>query len=447
MQRLAPAGLRGGVKLEAYHQTHQPQSFSLLPSVFWDFGSLYLKALRRHSRQLLRPRHSALVKTLRRLWCRLLRQRQTQQVRSCGVRVCRHYDSQCAHVLIVTRAHRSQRDAAFTCQDRCVDAPKGGIVRARDDHAPSGKRVLGADALGIQRDRLSGPRHEKGGAAEQVTLADNNGHFSACFCVMRRERWRLLDLVLTEMRHDAVTRLPGTQKRVAVDAPPHQSHKFDCAWGLSWGFWRGAYESNRSAGVSLLFSSRWYRQGHLRRVCCPPLPLSGRCGDAVVKNGLGHFCFIVLPLLPKPSGRGEATPWRKTLDALYKWTDGLLMSLPTRCMLVLMLDENDRLRRPRAEEPHDLIVRAEVEGDSAMVRADDFVATLLSVQFSDIFGNFTAGRRLQLILAAGPCDHMPLTLDLVTNGRTPHVEGGITRKWRKCAQIPLQDSLFFFQGT
>ena len=123
----------------------------------------------------------------------------------------------------------------------------------------------------------------------QVTLADNNGHLSACFCVMRRERRRLLDLsmrvtvynpltassywrmaaVLAELRHDVVIGLPGTQKRVAVDAPPYQSHKFNGAW--TWSF-----ESNRSAGVSLLFSSRWYRQGHLRRVCCPPLPLSGR---------------------------------------------------------------------------------------------------------------------------------------------------------------------------
>ena len=94
-----------------------------------------------------------------------------------------------------------------------------------------------------------------------------------------------------------------------MDAPPCQSHKFNGAWGLSWGFRRGAYESNRSAGVSLLFSPRWYRQGHLRRVCCPPLPLSGRCGAAVVKNGLGDFCFIVLYLLRKPSGRGEPTPW------------------------------------------------------------------------------------------------------------------------------------------
>ena len=66
---LAPAGLRGGAKLEAHHRSRQPQSFSLLPSVFWDFGSLYRKALRRP-------------------WCRLLRQRQTQQVRRCGVTVC-----------------------------------------------------------------------------------------------------------------------------------------------------------------------------------------------------------------------------------------------------------------------------------------------------------------------------------------------------------------------
>ena len=138
---------------------------------------------------------------------------------------------------------------------------------------------------------------------EQVTLADNNGHMSARFCVMRRKQRRFLDLsmrvtvynpltassywrvaaVLTEMRHDAALGLPGTQKRVAVDAPPCPTHKFNGAWGLSWGFRRGAYESNRSAGVSLLFSSRWYRQGHLRRVCCPPLPLSGRCHAAVKK--------------------------------------------------------------------------------------------------------------------------------------------------------------------
>ena len=135
------------------------------------------------------------------------------------------------------------------------------------------------------------------------------------------------------------------------------------------------------------------------------------------------------------------------LDALFKSTDGLLVSLPTRCMPVLMLDLNDRLGRPRVVEPHDLIgtVGAGVEGDSAtrfkaLLRRHsiavpqtfhlaaptfhgssgrsriDFVAPLPTEQFSRIFVNFTAGRRLQLIPAAGPGDHMPLTLDLATNG-------------------------------
>ena len=238
--------------------------------------------------------------------------------------------------------------------------------------------------------------------------------------------WRIA-AVLAELRHDAAIGLPGSQRRVVGDAPPYQSHKSNGGWGLSWGFRRGAHESNSGAGVSLLFSTRWFRQGHLRQVCSPPLSPSGRCGAAVVINGLGHFCFVVLYLLPKPSGRGEATPWIKTLDAVFKWTDGLLMSLPTRCLLVLMLDLDDRLGRPRTEESSYLIgdVGAGNEGDSAtrfraLLRRHsmavpstfhlatpifhgssgrsriDFVATHSSVQFSRIFVKFSAGRRLQL---------------------------------------------------
>ena len=45
---LAPTGLWGGLKLEAYHQSRQPQSFFLCEFwVFWDFGSLF-RTLRRH---------------------------------------------------------------------------------------------------------------------------------------------------------------------------------------------------------------------------------------------------------------------------------------------------------------------------------------------------------------------------------------------------------------
>ena len=47
----------------------QPQSFSLWPAVSWDFGSLYHEALRRHSGQLLRQRHTGSVRMLWRPRC------------------------------------------------------------------------------------------------------------------------------------------------------------------------------------------------------------------------------------------------------------------------------------------------------------------------------------------------------------------------------------------
>ena len=80
-----------------------------------------------------------------------------------------------------------------------------------------------------------------------------------------------------------------------------------------------------------------------------------------------------------------------------------------------------------------------------MFRVDDHESILLPhpllCNFRVFFVNVTTGRRLQLIPAAGPRDNMPLTMDLVTNGMRhspdPRVEGGITRKAKKCSRIPL----------
>ena len=82
-----------------------------------------------------------------------------------------------------------------------------------------------------------------------------------------------------------------------------------------------------------------------------------------------------------------------------------------------------------------------------MVRVDDHeVATHPSVQFSRISVNFTAGRRLQLIPAEGPRDHMPLTMDLVTNGMRQCPDPtrgkvGSRENRRNAPRIPLQGSL------
>ena len=109
--------------------------------------------------------------------------------------------------------------------------------------------------------------------------------------------------------------------------------------------WSLRVKQKRWCVVALLVSLVQTRTFATGMLPAPPVEWTMWCCGG--KKFFGHFCFIVLYLPPKPSGRGEATPWRKTLDALYKWTDGLLMSLPTRCMPVLMLDFNDRLGRPR----------------------------------------------------------------------------------------------------
>ena len=145
--------------------------------------------------------------------------------------------------------------------------------------------------------------------------------------------------------------------------------------------------------------------------------------------------------------KGGSNTLAQDAGAVYKWTHGLLMSLPTRCMPVLMMDLNDRLARPRAEEAHDLIgtVGAGVEGDSAtrfralLRRHSIAVPQMFHLAAPTFYGssgrsridfvathtllcNFRASLSisrlvdLRLTPAAGPRDHMPLTLDLATNG-------------------------------
>ena len=88
------------------------------------------------------------------------------------------------------------------------------------------------------------------------------------------------------------------------------------------------------------------------------------------------------------------------------------------------------------------------------VRVDDHESILLPHALlcnSRIFVHFTAGRRLQFIPAAGPRDHMPLTMDLVTNGvrhcLDPTRGRWDTRKSKKCSRIPLPGSLFSRNST
>ena len=92
--------------------------------MFWDFGSLFLEALRRLWCRPLRQRHSAPVKTLRRQCVSAVAAQKTGPLFFFSRRT-RHHDSQ---VHVCAYRHTGPpilRDAAFTCQDRSVDDTAG----------------------------------------------------------------------------------------------------------------------------------------------------------------------------------------------------------------------------------------------------------------------------------------------------------------------------------
>ena len=144
--------------------------------------------------------------------------------------------------------------------------------------------------------------------------------------------WRI-GAVLTELRHDAVIGLPGRQKRgcggrAALSAAQIQR---SMVWCLR-------VKQECWCVVALLVSLVQIRTFATGMLPAPPVERTMRCrGGKKRSRTLLFHCSL---LAPKPFGRGDATPWRKTLDAVYKWTDGLLMSLPTRCMSVCHAPKN-----------------------------------------------------------------------------------------------------------
>ena len=172
----------------------------------------------------------------------------------------------------------------------------------------------------------------------QVTLADNNGHLSACFCVMRRERRRLLDLRmrvtvynpltassywrmaagLTELRHACCNWTSrGTEEscggHTALSVAPIQR----CVGSfMGTSTWCLRVKQKCWCVVALLVSlvqTRIFATGMLPAT---PVERTMRCRGGKKKKRPRTFLFHCSLLASLAiAGRGEATPWRKTLDA------------------------------------------------------------------------------------------------------------------------------------
>ena len=134
------------------------------------------------------------------------------------------------------------------------------------------------------------------------------------------------------------------------------------------------------------------QNGCAQRVQLPPVDKNGHL--------LARFCVMrrkrrrLLDLSMRVTVYNPLTEWRETVPHV---SEPLFVDTQLLC------------------HKHFIWLHSQFYGSNGRSRID-FVATPPSVQFSRIFVNFTAGRRLQLIPTAGPRYHMPLTMDLVTNG-------------------------------
>lgn len=153
--------------------------------------------------------------------------------------------------------------------------------------------------------------------------------------------------IVKELRYDAVITLTGTQKRQWNDEPA-DSARLDKHWGFAWGWRASQRDSNKAAGVTLLFKQRWFNEAEVRQVHHPPMSMAGRAGAVTLEGPRGHFCFAAVYWPPRPNGAAARAKWAKTIGALTKWMDDLWAKLPARVLPVLLGDLNDRLGRPRS---------------------------------------------------------------------------------------------------
>ena len=201
--------------------------------------------------------------------------------------------------------------------------------------------------------------------------------------------WRMA-AVLTELRHDAVIGLPGTQKRVAVDAPPYQSHKFNGAGGSFMGIstWSLRVKQKCWCVVALLVSDkgicdvvpRWEKTRSETSVSlfstCFPSHLEGvkqHLGGRrwmLCTNGLMGCSWILMNYWVGHAPKNHMTSWEQ-------W------------------------ERNGGRQCHTVSETFYVDSQ-----------LLYHKRFIWLHPHFTAGRWLQLIPAAGPRGHMPLTMDL-----------------------------------
>ena len=99
---------------------------------------------------------------------------------------------------------------------------------------------------------------------------------------------------------------------------------------------------NKSCGVTILLSRRYFNRKDIKSVVTPPATLLGRALAVTVKNGHAHFLVIMRYFPPRPTRRNNDI-YTKTVNALTTFAHKQLKNAPARCTPLLLTDLNDGL--------------------------------------------------------------------------------------------------------
>ena len=247
--------------------------------------------------------------------------------------------------------------------------------------------------------------------------------------VLSLHQTRRLRHILSELRWYSFVCLQASQRRTSEPVLQYDVGDFHV---VEWGYGPAA---GKSAGLVIAFRQKLFSLCNLVRVYTPPPELLGRVGAIRLERGDADF-MVINAYVPVNPHRVQD---QRYCDSIWAWVHLLLSQAPSRCMPILCCDANGRVGKgpdaacigpeQRTAENYNGKKLRELLSDHYMAATNTFYPA--GDTYFGQFGNssridyvcipqsmldrvdrcsvlYAAGKRLQIIPAAGKRDHMPV---------------------------------------